>query len=644
MDTEERIGFGKHSGKTIEELVRSQKSYCEWFFKQVGTDARYNRFKERLRLRYDQVYSDGPKIAPVVDISTPAEEIEWEKNLNDKILKLKNDEEDDLPELDSKQKQAADTFLIEEKSICLLGMAGSGKSVVIRHIRSRKPKVVLVAPTWLAAANIGGDSIHRAFRIKPGIEKEMKYLPDGEIDPDWLAEVLKMRNRKAFNKETGQPEIVKGLPRDVKAIIRRNGIIIDEISMVSGKLFEFLDRVLQYDFDDKRPFGGCQLMVVGDFAQLSPIDDVEFHKYAFQTPVWKTLFGYPSLLELPPLMYMLNICHRQDRDGDFYKALRGIRTGEGYDYFKNRIVTPESKDYFEKDENEQFFWLMPTNAECEVINQRYLNKIPGISQKYPSIDFTSKYLLEGIEEPVKDSLDKFTLVSEIDLKVGAKVRLVKSLEDKRILYNGQSLRIIGMKEAKPAALTDDLCKESLQAIRGDLMGENGKYNKRVLRELEKKVKLDKYPVLVCVLEEEFKMVDRSDPRPLLDKFDPKSCINLRPYLQCKISYGKIVELRIQYPIRLGYAITVHRAQGLTLGKTVIGTERLFAGGQFYTALSREKKVDDVFLWGGIPKVNNIEPVLKEFIDLVDLHSGEVITPLGVTVGGEDHESIPSDLE
>jgi hypothetical protein len=631
-----KIWFGKHSGKTIEELVKTQKGYCDWYLKQEPTTRRCAEFKERMLLYYQEVYNKTAVSGPDISVD---DDNEWVERLTNKLNEIRLDPEDVLPDLDPKQKQAVEAFLSERKNIFLSGMAGSGKSVVIKYIRSKRPKVLLVAPTWLAAANIGGDSIHRAFRIKPGIEKEIKYLQDGQIDPDWLKEICSARDKLVYDERIRAKVVQRGLSRTTKEEIFANGIIIDEISMVSGKMFELLDQILRYDFDVMdRPFGGCQLMVVGDFAQLSPIDDVPFHKYPFQTPIWQELYGYPTLREISPQTYILNICHRQDKDGDFYRALEKTRSECDYDYFTSRIITQELKDYFLKDEYEQFFWLMPTNAECDSINKRYLDRIPGTSSVFPSIDNTGKALLEksgpAVHDPKgypgpepsgrdpTDSNDKFTLPSTLEIKPGAKVRLIKSLQNKSILYNGRGLRIVFINPASDSRkMLDYLHEESLAAIKGELVGKTGEENRKIIRELEKRVSLSKaFPELLCVLEDEYQLVDLNDPRPLKEKFDPASLIVIRPYLQCRISLGKIFETRIQYPLRLNYASTVHRAQGLTLSKTVIGTDRIFASGQFYTALSREKKVDDVFILGDLPKINNIDPVLKEYIDLLDMHA------------------------
>jgi ATP-dependent DNA helicase PIF1 len=208
---------------------------------------------------------------------------------------------------------------MDGKNIHLSGMAGTGKTTLIRNfIKDHEDVVDIVAPTGIAALNIGGMTIHRwtGMLLGPGSDQR---------DPNET-------NETYFRWLCDQP--YRSIRRGFERIVRCKVLVIDEISMLSGRQLNFIEWMFRKLRDDDRPWGGCQVITVGDFLQLAPVRKGEAKPYdwAFADPVWEQS-GFTNIL--------LEKIHRQTQL-DFISALCAVRvakvSGRAAQTLHNRIV------------------------------------------------------------------------------------------------------------------------------------------------------------------------------------------------------------------------------------------------------------------------------------------------------------------
>lgn len=652
-----RMDFGKYKGEPISEIVKKDKGYATWFMDNVKDESgRKAKLRETFIYHFNKLYPKAEKIDDGMGLSDGMGSLSFSTipgkgsmEMENKLKLLQNIKVEELPPMDEYQ-QVSLQYFGEGHSVFITGPAGTGKSVTVKHIVRQYPDVVILAPTWLAAANVGGQSIHRVFRIAPDVINEIVMLDD-DIDPLWLQEFFKKRSfsikRSFASEEKNDTDTVKGTgtggPRMKWKPIK--GLIIDEISMVHGKIFLLMDHILRKEFKVyDLPFGGMPVALVGDMAQLPPIDKhMDPCRYLFFTKTWKQLFGLPSYMKAPcsaiapsvidtepkeiilgavpgkeelgsarGKIIHLNIPHRQDGSDYFFQALSMIRLGSSYDYFIPRIIPYEHMQYFFDDVEEKYSWLLPRNKECDQINSRYLNRLSGELLRFISIDKLVKdSSIAENNDPNRE--DHFTLPLILEAKVGARLIVIKSLFPRETFYNGRKLKILGIDYNTKGSFVDKIAAESLVGFSNmEIEADHSKdlflkeaclFNNKVLQQLAETMTLDEYPILKCCLLE-----------------DPTNIIDIHPYLDCKFEKRKITELRIMYPVRLGYAITIHRSQGLTLTNTIVGTD-VFESGQLYTALTRMKKIEDVYILGSLPKFNNISNEVKDFLIWLEREHG-----------------------
>ena len=299
------------------------------------------------------------------------------------------------PEFSVAQSLLEDT----NQSIFLTGKAGTGKSTFLRHLTAKtKKKYVVLAPTGIAAVNVGGQTMHSFFKIplKP-------LLPD---DPDFA--VPRLRGRLKYSKS------------HIKLIKSLELIIIDEISMVRADIMDFVDRVLRvYSGNMRQPFGGKQLLLVGDIFQLEPVvtgNDRDILSRAYSSFFF---FNANVFKEMEIVPIELTKVYRQDEQR-FVTLLDTIRTGLATQtdinlinsrYHPNSAVSKGSKD---------FTITIATRREMvDAINERHLENLPT-----PSVTF------EGVIEN-DFPLNALPTDLNLELKVGAQVVFVKNDSDKR---------------------------------------------------------------------------------------------------------------------------------------------------------------------------------------------------------------------
>ncbi len=415
-------------------------------------------------------------------------------------------------DLTNKEFQAA-LQLVEHtnRSLFLTGKAGTGKSTFLRYICSQtKKKYVVLAPTGIAAINAGGSTLHSFFKLPfhPLLPDDVKYSP---------------RHIKETLKYTGEKR---------KIIRELELVIIDEVSMLRADIIDFIDKVLRiYSRNMKTPFGGKQLLLVGDVFQLEPVVREEDRQLLL--PYYRSMyfFGARVFEELPLVSIELKTVYRQT-DARFINLLDHIRTNHVSDsdlrLLNSRVGTASTTA-----ESQLSITLSARRDTVDYINEQHLNALPGEAVSYHGTitgDFPSSSL------PTTEVLE---------LKPGAQVIFVKNDKDHRWV-NGT----LGMVEAMSVD-DDSLPYLSIITEDGesyDVFEERWSNMRYTFNEKEKKIE-----------EEE-------------------------------------IGTFTQFPVRLAWAITVHKSQGLTFRQVEIDfSGGVFAGGQAYVALSRCRSLEGISL-------------------------------------------------
>ena len=415
--------------------------------------------------------------------------------------------------LTPEQKKALD-LMLSGKNVFLTGKAGTGKSTVADEFRIIcKHGCVFLAPTGIAAININGSTIHSFFQLKPGL-----------LTPDSIEPI--------------------GSQKRIDMIRSVRTIVIDEISMVRSDLFVAMDMRLQEITGCNKPFGGKQIILVGDFLQLPPVvkekTEAEYldrelgGHYAFQTALWQ---------QANLQCVCLQTVHRQGNDALFMKILNHLRFGEleirdihleGLKKSLNVIeaLTRLCVEATPLDHHPLF--LCTTNRTADSLNQLYQNKLKGevhlfravVRGKFPEGDYPT--------------------LETLALKVGARVMTLtnKRTPDGEIEYvNGEIGVVEDMDDGENAVVRVRLDRGPTVSV--------------------ERTKWSKY-------EYDFEL-DANTGRPIVRQRE--------------------VGTFVQIPLKLAYASTIHKSQGLTLDFVEVKLGNgCFASGQLYTALSRCRSI------------------------------------------------------
>lgn len=378
------------------------------------------------------------------------------------------------------------------RNVLLSGAAGTGKSYVVQllftFLQERGITVGKTALTGVAAFNIGGQTLH-------------SFAGLGLAEED-VATLIQLVGRKK-----------NALARITTCQV----LIIDEISMAKAELLDKLDMVLKYHRYNSKPFGGVQLLFVGDWLQLAPVwKGGEEQNYCFNARSW--MEASVATVELKEIM-------RQVHDPAFAAALNLIRVGDtsGLDLIRTRVNATLDKCDTEP------IRIFCKNVDVDAMNAKRLAALPGVAKTFRAKDDGEPYHIEQFNR-------NCPAVEKLDLKVGAQAVLLKNVDVSVGLCNGATGVVRGFCAEGPIVDFDHAtltCEPGEWQITEQVAKKGGGYLYRVLA------------------------------------------------------------TRRQIPLRLAWAATVHRCQGMTLDRAIVDMGGAFSAGMVYVALSRVRNLSSL---------------------------------------------------
>ena len=403
-----------------------------------------------------------------------------------------------------------------QRSVFLTGKAGTGKTTLLREIIETTHKnTVVVAPTGIAALNAGGVTIHSMFQLPFG-----GFLPDNSA-PDF-SENTKFETKTSLRRHFKMSGLKKSVIRNLELLI------IDEVSMLRADLLDAIDFMMQTVRKKNSPFGGVQVLFIGDLLQLPPV--IRDDEWQTLKKYYKGKFFFHSQVvqQNPPLYIELDKIFRQSDDA-FISVLNNLRNNQ---ISKEDIATLNQyvQPNFDLKTNKGCITLTTHNSKADTMNTEALESLEGKEWLYSP-------------ELTGDFPDKIFPVEEVlKLKVGAQIMFVKNdLSFDKKYFNGK-------------------------------MG--------VIKSLSAKEILVFFP-------EENKTIE-------VEKYEWQN-IRYKVNATTKDIEDEVLGTFVHYPIKLAWAITVHKSQGLTFDKAALDVSQVFLPGQAYVALSRLRSLKGLVL-------------------------------------------------
>lgn len=441
------------------------------------------------------------------------------------------------------------------KSIFLTGKAGTGKTTLLKEIIATTHKnTVVVAPTGIAALNAGGVTIHSMFQLPFA-----SFIPDTKNSNEF-SDRVKFESRATLARHFKMNKVKQAVIRNMDLLI------VDEVSMLRADVLDAMDFMLRRVRRIDRPFGGVQVLFIGDLLQLPPV--VKNEEWQVLRNYYSGMFFFQShvIQQAPPLYIELQKIFRQS-DAEFVAVLNQLRQNAispSNVQFLNRFV---QKD-FDFKKNPGYITLTTHNAKADAINKQSLADLKGKKQTYWA-------------EITGDFPDKiFPIDENLELKIGAQVMFVKNdLNFDKNYFNGK-------------------------------MG--------VVKSLSPKEIWVHFP-------EENKTIE-------VDKYEWQNIkYTLNP--ATKEIEEEVIGTFVHYPIKLAWAITVHKSQGLTFDKAALDVSHVFAPGQAYVALSRLRSLEGLILLSPI-QMNGISSD-ENVIDYSENKASEEILEQHLAVGTQN---------
>ena len=402
-------------------------------------------------------------------------------------------------------------------SIFLTGKAGTGKTTFLHHIVERcRKRSIVVAPTGVAAVNAGGVTIHSFFQLP-----FCPYLPDVK---ELVTEYQLPENQRQLRKS--KIDIIRTLDL----------LIIDEISMVRADLLDAVDAVMRRYRRSGRPFGGVQLLMIGDVQQLAPVVTDEERPYIERVYASPFFFHSKALQRLQYITIQLTTVYRQ-QDPLFLRLLNNIRDSKFDEAtlaaLNSRVRKPGDPAVFA--DGQEPILLTTHNWQADEVNRRNLEALDTPVQIFDAV----------VEGNFPDSAAPTE--RHLELKVGAQVMFVKNDSLGHRYYNG----MIGVVESVETDGTSDGQKH------------------------------------IVVVNSEGERIDVGQERWDTWKYEIDSTDNqIKPILD---------GVFVQYPLKTAWAVTIHKAQGLTFDRLQVDASAAFTYGQVYVALSRCRSLEGLTL-------------------------------------------------
>ncbi|MCD0475706.1 helix-turn-helix domain-containing protein [Flavobacterium sp. EDS] len=403
-----------------------------------------------------------------------------------------------------------------QRSVFLTGKAGTGKTTLLREIIETTHKnTVVVAPTGIAALNAGGVTIHSMFQLPFA-----GFIPDNSSPQ--FSETTKFETKATLRRHFKMNNVKRAVIRNMELLV------IDEVSMLRADLLDAMDFMMQTVRKNSYPFGGVQVLFIGDLLQLPPVIRDEEWRTLRTYYRGKFFFHSHVIQQNPPLYIELSKIFRQT-DDSFISVLNNLR---------NNQITPQDiqslNQYVQPDfdlkNNPGYITLTTHNAKADTINNQAINDLKGKMNNYfPDIvgDFPEKI---------------YPLDPNLQLKVGAQVMFVKNdLSFDKNYFNGK-------------------------------MG--------VIKSLSSQEIMVHFP-------EEDKTIE-------VEKYEWQN-IRYKVDEMTQEIEEEVLGTFVQYPIKLAWAITVHKSQGLTFDKAALDVSQVFLPGQAYVALSRLRSLNGLIL-------------------------------------------------